>query len=636
MADFNVGGSGGEELVVIRTVLVGAPQVESAAAEEAAAMEGLAAATNKSAVAAEGHSKRSFLMGQALFTLRRVVYSSTLAIGVLGTAAVLSGLQFDSAMEQNTVAMTHFLHGSQAANRELKQLFNIAATTPFEFGQVTDAAKRFLAFGFTVNQTNKYLRTLADTASGVGGGADTINRLVLALGQMQAKGFVMGNELRQMEELGIPALEILQQKLGLTDDQLTRIGSNGIKASIAIPALMAGLDEKFGGLSEKQAKTLQGRLSTFHDYLVQTLGVVMQPLFLKLRDDILPAAIEIAIAIQKGFGQGGLAGSLDALNNSKAPLWFKTLYTFIIRVIETLQILWPTVRDTAAVFGGVFLLALIAVNDALGLFTHHTTLASLAFQILTAWFIYNRLMALRLIVVTRAMIFWSTLQTARIWLYIAASEAYVFWTGRSIIMTRLMAAAMWLLDASFLANPIVDIILVIIGLIAALVLLYQHNKTFRDFINGQWRGSVEYMKQSWAELRTAIFGVVHALEWLYNKARVILGPIIRLVQDLKQNLGSLPGTETRDNPGGSSWWSNLTNFDMPGWSPRWNWDHSGLPGTAPSGDFATAPQQRKHMGAVGGGGTSRREVTHVSKVYLDRRQIGEAVSQYDEDKKARR
>ena len=59
--------------------------------------------------------------------------------------------------------------------------------TPFEFSQVSQTAQKFIAFGFSAEQVIPTLTAVGDAAAGVGLGAEGINRITLALGQMAAK-----------------------------------------------------------------------------------------------------------------------------------------------------------------------------------------------------------------------------------------------------------------------------------------------------------------------------------------------------------------------------------------------------------------------------------------------------------------
>jgi tape measure domain-containing protein len=204
-------------------------------------------------------------------------------------AATKRGLEFNAQMESNRIGLQQFLKTGQATDKFLGDLFQTARKTPFEFADVTDAAKKFLAFGFSVDQTKKSLQAIGDATAALGGGAEKIDRLVIAFGQIQAKGRVQGDELLQLAEAGIPAYQILQQKLGLTSKELANIGQLGIQSQDAIAALIDGMNERFSGATEKQSKSWAGMWSTIRDDTDQALGAMTKDLFDELEKNWLPA-----------------------------------------------------------------------------------------------------------------------------------------------------------------------------------------------------------------------------------------------------------------------------------------------------------------------------------------------------------
>src|SRR5688572_20265165 len=229
------------------------------------AVRDLGTATHKTGDDMDHAARRGFLLNQALFTMRRYLYAATLGFTALGVVAVRAGINFNAMMERNTVAFTHFLGSTTAAKNELTFLFDLAKQTPFEFAYLADATRKFLAFGFGLKETNAILTTMGDTIAGLGLGQEEIDRFTLAIGQMLASGRVLGGELRQLEQLGIGARRILKEQLGLTGEQIGKIGELGLKASHAIPALMRGMREDFEGQARALSKTYEGQLSTLKD-----------------------------------------------------------------------------------------------------------------------------------------------------------------------------------------------------------------------------------------------------------------------------------------------------------------------------------------------------------------------------------
>lgn len=124
------------------------------------------------------------------------------------------------------------------AEKQLAMIDQFAQRTPFDKMGIIDASKLMMGMGFEAKQTLPILNAVGNAVGAMGGNTDTMNGIVLALGQMQTKGKVVTQELLQMAERGLPVFEILGEKLGLTGEQLGDIGNQAISASVAIPALL--------------------------------------------------------------------------------------------------------------------------------------------------------------------------------------------------------------------------------------------------------------------------------------------------------------------------------------------------------------------------------------------------------------
>ena len=70
-------------------------------------------------------------------------------------------------MEQQQVALTTMLGSAEKASSLLADLQNFAATTPFQFTELTDATKRMIAFGFSAKEVIPNLRKLGDASAGL-------------------------------------------------------------------------------------------------------------------------------------------------------------------------------------------------------------------------------------------------------------------------------------------------------------------------------------------------------------------------------------------------------------------------------------------------------------------------------------
>lgn len=206
--------------------------------------------------------------------------SQKAVVGLAGIGAAITGIgikavQAAAKLQNVQTAFTNMLGSGDKSAAFVKELQQFAAKTPFEFSQVTEAAQKFLAFGFTAEQVIPTLTAVGDAAAGVGLGAEGINRVTLALGQMAAKSRVQSDEMLQLTEAGIPAWQMLADKIGKSVPEVMDMVSKGsVDAATGISALVEGMNSKFGGMMEQQSATIQGTWSTLMDGLEQSAAQV--------------------------------------------------------------------------------------------------------------------------------------------------------------------------------------------------------------------------------------------------------------------------------------------------------------------------------------------------------------------------
>jgi tape measure domain-containing protein len=183
-------------------------------------------------------------------------------------ALVKASLDIASETEQAQIAFGTMLKNGEEGKRFLADLEKFSIKTPFEPTQLRDSARLLLSYGFTAKDIIPTLKAIGDASSGLGLGAEGINRISLALGQIMTKSKLAGQEMMQLAEAGVPAWRYIANALGVSTQQAMKMSEKGlIPAEKAINAILAGMRKDFGGLTEKLATTLPGLLSTVRGFL---------------------------------------------------------------------------------------------------------------------------------------------------------------------------------------------------------------------------------------------------------------------------------------------------------------------------------------------------------------------------------
>lgn len=105
---------------------------------------------------------------------------------------------------QQHVALRSILGDVQKADKLFEQTQQLALQSPFKFGELNRDVKQLAAFGVEANDLYDTTKRLADIASGLG---VDFGRLGLAFGQVKARSWLDGKELRQFAYAGLPLLQ---------------------------------------------------------------------------------------------------------------------------------------------------------------------------------------------------------------------------------------------------------------------------------------------------------------------------------------------------------------------------------------------------------------------------------------------
>lgn len=104
---------------------------------------------------------------------------------------------------QQHIALRSILGDAKKADELFEQTQQLALRSPFKFGELNRDVKQLAAFGVEADDLYDTAKRLADIASGLG---VSFERLGLAYGQVKARSWLDGKELRQFAYAGLPLL----------------------------------------------------------------------------------------------------------------------------------------------------------------------------------------------------------------------------------------------------------------------------------------------------------------------------------------------------------------------------------------------------------------------------------------------
>lgn len=142
----------------------------------------------------------------------------------------------------------------------------LAIESPFTQAGVAAAFQTGMAYGFTTDQSKRLSQAMIDFAAGAGRGETVMNQIALALGQIQAKGKLAGQEVLQLTNAGLNVRKILADAFGVSTAKIVEMQEQGlIPAGKAIEAIVTSLETNFGGAAKRTSTTLTGLIASLQD-----------------------------------------------------------------------------------------------------------------------------------------------------------------------------------------------------------------------------------------------------------------------------------------------------------------------------------------------------------------------------------
>lgn len=168
---------------------------------------------------------------------------------------VKTGIGFKAFKQNSLVAFTTMLGSAEKAQKHLDDMMTFAKSTPFAYPDLVTSSRNLVAFGFKAKDTIPLMKTLGDVVAGIGGGNQELLNIVDIFGKMKAGGRASLEEINRLSDMGVPALAILGNQMGLTGAELReKISGGAIEANDAIKMLVDGMKNGTKGVMGETAK----------------------------------------------------------------------------------------------------------------------------------------------------------------------------------------------------------------------------------------------------------------------------------------------------------------------------------------------------------------------------------------------
>ena len=194
-----------------------------------------------------------------------------------GKAAISTGVDYNSQMEQYTVAFTNMLGSADEAESALAQIKQDAAKTPFDTAGLVKANQLLISTGVDAQSARNVVMALGDAVKATGGGNDELSRMAQNLQQIKNAGKATSADIKQFAYAGIDVYGILADYTGKSTADMQKMS---ISYDLLTNALLSASEEggRYFGAMETQSQTLDGRISTLKDNATQLAGALTEGL----------------------------------------------------------------------------------------------------------------------------------------------------------------------------------------------------------------------------------------------------------------------------------------------------------------------------------------------------------------------
>lgn len=279
------------------------------------ALDRVKASTAEAAKAQQDAASKSTVLGAAWSKLAAI--GATL-VGYLSLSAAVQGVKnllgLADATEKTRIRLTALYGSAEAGDRAFAQLRELARATGQEFAATSEAAAKLKSFG--IEPLNGTLQALIDQNARVGGSQETLNGLILAVGQAWAKQKLQGEEILQLVERGVPVWDLLAKATGKNVTELQKLSSEGELGRDVIAKLIAEIGKSASGAAAQNLNTFGGLITQLKDRWQQFLQSVADAGVLDVAKNALTGLIDEATRLaQNGTLTQWAKSTADAITS---------------------------------------------------------------------------------------------------------------------------------------------------------------------------------------------------------------------------------------------------------------------------------------------------------------------------------
>lgn len=216
-----------------------------------------------------------------------------LSAGAAATAAITKGWGRLTSIDDATFKLQGLGHEAESVSDIMNSAMDSVTGTAYGFGDAASlAAGVVAATGAEGERLTQVLTTVADTAAISG---RELSDIGLIFNQVAASGTLMGDDLAQLMDSGIPVITMLADEMGVAADEVKGLASDG---EVSFEIFESAMRKSMGGAAQEMGQSVTGALANVGAAVGRLGAAALDPAFSALPDVL-----------------GGITDGVDALTD---------------------------------------------------------------------------------------------------------------------------------------------------------------------------------------------------------------------------------------------------------------------------------------------------------------------------------
>ncbi len=170
--------------------------------------------------------------------------------------------------------LSFVLNSDEEASRLVKNIQDIGEASAYDTTQLLPLARAWVNIGDNVDTATSKMQKIVDLGSAYGLTSEQVGAVNLALTQMQMAGKIGQQDMMQLINAGIPAWQLLSEKMGIPVEQLKDMSSKSELTQDALQTLWDEITEKTEGAASSMSDTLSAKFSNAQEAVANSMSAM--------------------------------------------------------------------------------------------------------------------------------------------------------------------------------------------------------------------------------------------------------------------------------------------------------------------------------------------------------------------------